>query len=438
MSMVRIRRALLAVLLLLALLTGCSRAKPRTETAAEDSPPVIVSAPEEAGEQDPAAPIYLYLGVEGYGSVDAAQKDAFRYRFYDGKETVTFAVRSDARYSIQNLLQEGRAYTLTLEQGAVIAAQEAVPLAVQSGADYDRVLRVVNAAGGAQLEETSLASGTTAFAVADEAASTLYLVPTARSYAPPVSGTPGERTLLNFLKTAMTPVGTTLYVYGGGWNWQDDGSSVQASSIGLPEPWVAFFQSQDASYDYKNGDAAHSYYPFGHWNEYFFAGADCSGYVGWALYNTFETTDGMPGYVDYADRIAPNLAARGWGSVGQSGGSLRPGDIMSMDGHVWISLGSCADGSIVIAHSTPDGGVQLSAVGNGGCEAYQLAQDSMTRYYPAWSARYPVLLRSPASYLSGTLFRWDTSAATGLADPDSVQQMDAAAALRMLFSGSRA
>ena len=44
-----------------------------------------------------------------------------------------------------------------------------------------------------------------------------------------------------------------------------------------------------------------------------------------------------------------------------------PGDIMSMNNHVWISLGTCDDGSIVIAHSTrsdsyagyPGGGVQM-------------------------------------------------------------------------------
>lgn len=436
MTVRRSSLTLLAVLLLLALLAGCSRAHPRAEDDAENRTPVTENTPEDTAAPETGDPVFIYLGVEGYGSVDAAQKDGFRYRFYDGTETVTYAIRSDADYSIQNRLLEGRAYTLTVEQGTVVAAQELAPRAVQTGADYDRVLRVLNTAGGAQLEETTLSAGAAVSGVADETASTLYLVPTAQPYAPPVSGTPGERTMLNFLRTAMTPVGTTLYVYGGAWNWQDDAASVQASSIGLPEPWVAFFQSQDDAYTYKNGDAAHSYYPFGHWNEYFFAGADCSGYVGWALYNTFETTDSQPGYVDFADRISSNLAARGWGAAGQNASAVRPGDIMSMDGHVWISLGSCSDGSIVIAHSTPDGGVQISAVGNGGCEAYRLAQDYMTRFYPAWSARYPALLRSPASYLSGDLFRWDVTAASGLSDPEGLQQMDAAAVLRLLFENA--
>ena len=163
--------------------------------------------------------------------------------------------------------------------------------------------------------------------------------------------------------------------------------------------------------------------------------------MGWALYNTFETTDGAPGYVDYADRIASNLAARGWGSVGQNASVVLPGDIMSMSGHVWIALGSCADGSIVIAHSTPSpslsgssgGGVQLGAIGTGtACEAYRLAEQYMHRYYPVWTARYAVTLQSPGSYLSGTRFTWDTAA--GLSDPEGIRQLQASEVLALLFA----
>ena len=31
-----------------------------------------------------------------------------------------------------------------------------------------------------------------------------------------------------------------------------------------------------------------------------------------------------------------------------------------MNGHVWISLGTCEDGSVVILHSTTQGGVEIS------------------------------------------------------------------------------
>ena len=66
-----------------------------------------------------------------------------------------------------------------------------------------------------------------------------------------MSGTPGEKTLKNFLATALTPVGTSLYVYGGSWDWQDVNSSNQSMTIGLSQSWIDFFQSQDANYTYK-------------------------------------------------------------------------------------------------------------------------------------------------------------------------------------------
>ena len=253
-------------------------------------------------------------------------------------------------------------------------------------------------------------------------------------YMPPVRGTPGTRTVTNFLRTALMPVGTTLYVYGGGWSRQDDGASPQAVSVGLPEEWVAFFRAQDADYSYEN------YSPRGGVNEYYYAGADCSGYLGWTLNNTLYDREGEYGLVMSSDEVASYLAARGWGSTG--GTSVRAGDVMSMEGHVWIAVGSCADGSVVIVHSTPSlslsggagGGVQLSAVGEStACEAYRLAQLYMTQYYPQWSARYPVVCKSPNTYLSGVLFSWDTASEGGLRDPDGLRALDAAAVLERLF-----
>ena len=39
---------------------------------------------------------------------------------------------------------------------------------------------------------------------------------------------PGERTLFSLLCAAMQPLGTTLYVYGGGWNLDDTGAGREA------------------------------------------------------------------------------------------------------------------------------------------------------------------------------------------------------------------
>ena len=97
----------------------------------------------------------------------------------------------------------------------------------------------------------------------------------------------------------MEPVGTTLYIYGGGWDWQDVGSSLQARTIGVSSDWVRFFVEQDENFTFKskdgnedNSDPSNSYYPYGGYNEYYYAGLDCSGFLGWALYNTLETEDG--------------------------------------------------------------------------------------------------------------------------------------------------
>ena len=109
-----------------------------------------------------------------------------------------------------------------------------------------------------------------------------------------------------------------------------------------------------------------------------------------------------------------------------------------MRGHVWISLGTCSDGSILILHSTPSdsragspgGGVQLSAIGNSvSCEAYRLAERYMAAYYPEWYARYPVKLCSFSSYTAcAGHFTWSAGY-----DPDGYLTRSPAAILQDLF-----
>ena len=90
---------------------------------------------------------------------------------------------------------------------------------------------------------------------------------------------------------------------------------------------------------------------------------------------------------------------------------FHPGDVFSMNGHVWICLGVCEDGSLVILHSTPSdsrtgqpgGGVQISGVGESeDCQAVALAQKYMSEYFPAWSQRYDAAFKSYSSYTSFT------------------------------------
>ena len=362
----------------------------------------------------------VFLGVENYGAeeTNAENRDHFRYRFsMNGKEISctmdngTQDANGTWDYPLQNLLKVGSRYRLTLEAKKVTAAEE-IPQEVPP-------------------------------------------------FTPAVSGTPGLRTLSNFLRTALMPVGTALYIYGGGWDWQDTGSAVQARTLGVSPDWVRFFREQDESFTYKskdgdeaNRDPASSYYPYGGFNQYYYAGLDCSGYLGWAVYNTLETESGKAGYVGGAGRFARRLADAGWGTWNHEAsfpsetesGDLKPGDIVSIDGHVWISLGTCADGSAVIIHSTPSlsrtgqpgGGVQISAVWKDeNCEAYALADRYMKRFCPEWYARYPAVVRSPEVYYdmeaeNAGLFRWHLSE-SGFADPEGLRDMRPADVLELLL-----
>ena len=323
----------------------------------------------------------VYLGTRADGATD---KDALRHVFRIRSAEYAWPVSCANRYAVQNVLQEGKAYALMLENGVITAAEER-----------------------------------------------LTLVPPC--FYPPVRGQPGRRTLKNVLLTALMPVGTTLYVYGGGWNWQDDAAANQAMHIGLPREWNAFFTRQNEAYHYKNT----TYYPRGGWNRWYYAGADCSGYLGWVVYNVLHaesrTVAESRGYVVPSAHMAARMAEWGLGTLHreecgvQPSESFRPGNIFSLNGHVWLCVGRCADGSLVIVHSTPSpsrdgrgagGGVQLSALDPAereDCAADRLCRRYMERYYPAWSARYASVRKSYAQYAAQTgagRFSWH------IADPD--------------------
>ena len=361
----------------------------------------------------------VYLGIKDYG-LDEINKDNienFVYLFEIDGEVFEYRVSDEnPDYPIQNALKEGYYYYLTEEDGTIIDVEEII-------------------------EKTAL-------------------------YDSPVAGTPGERTLTNYLETALMPVGTTLYIYGGGWDWQDEGSSIQARTLGVSPDWITFFNDHDEDYTYRDpdndpakSDPTTSYYPYGRFNEYYYAGLDCSGYVGWVIYNTFETENGLDGYVGASTRFARRLSGYGFGDWtqnirmpdGRNGYEMKPGDVMSINGHVWISLGTCDDGSVVIVHSTPSrsrtgqpgGGVQISAVGwSDKCEAYILADHYMSEYYPEWYERYPIYLCDPGVYFAingeyAGRFTWDVEGGNGLADPDGLQDMEPEEVLLTLFASAQ-
>ena len=434
------------------------------------------SALEADGSTSAGNETYVYLGVKDYGTVKADSKPDFVHRFYTNGEEVQYTIASDDKYAVQNKLQEGYVYDLTIEDGVVTDAAAATATAEGTikeindtrvtfedgtSAPYFHIYEISNTAAGA----TAVAAVTDLTALAGKTAKvygdTVYLTFIAEPYTAPVYGTPGVRTLKNYLQTAMNPVGTALYVYGGSWDWQDVNSSNQALTIGLPQSWIDFFQQQDANYTYMNdGDHAHSYYPDNSWNQYYYAGVDCSAYIGWTIYNVMHTesttNDKSDGYVMSAVKMAKTFADKGWGEFTRDIKSFKPGDIFSMSGHVWTVLGVCDDGSIVFLHSTPSdskagqggGGVQLSALNpnsddDKNCEAYKLVTKYMTKYYPEWSERYDAVLRSYISYATpatGTEYRetwsgnfsWNLDG-SGLTDPEGYADKSAAEILADLF-----
>lgn len=423
-------RNMLFVAFLAVILCGCGREqvqeqqqKEQQQEEQQQKKQQQQMEPQQAQSQQTQQKKAVYLGVENYGAEETNKdnKDHFTYRFeIDGQEEVmhidngTKDEDGDYGYPLQNALKEGYSYEITVTDGVVTKAEE--------------------------------------IAASDQA-----------SFEPVVGGIPGEKTLKNFLSTALMPVGTALFVYGGGWDWQDKGSAVQARTIGISPDWVRFFEGQDGNYTYRdkdgdeaNRDPAASYYPYGGYNEYYYAGLDCSGYLGWVLYNTFETESGNEGYVVGAADAAKSLSDAGYGQWmqdvkvpdGSAETAMKPGDIMSIDGHVWISLGTCGDGSVVIVHSTPTnsrsgqpgGGVQIGAVGTDEvCEAYCLADYYMSEFYPAWYSRYDTALKDPEGYFAfggdtAGRFSWEVTGANGgLTDPDGMREMFPQEVLAELF-----
>lgn len=91
----------------------------------------LLVAPASALEADGSTSVgnetYVYLGVKDYGTVSSKNpgKDNFIHRFFADGKVVEFKVANDGRYSIQNTLQEGYVYDLTVENSVVTAASAA-------------------------------------------------------------------------------------------------------------------------------------------------------------------------------------------------------------------------------------------------------------------------------------------------------------------------
>ena len=241
----------------------------------------------------------------------------------------------------------------------------------------------------------------------------------------------GKSTVKNFLRTAIAPIGSTMYVWGGGWNKADTAAGKEAKSVGLSASWRSFAKDKKAGYNYRN------------YRYLIHKGLDCSGYVGWCVYNIQNTSNGKKGYVYSASKQAEKFAKLGYGSFTKAAdiSDYKPGDIMSSTcsccGHVWIVVGECEDGSVVLAHASPPGVILSGTVtpeGKKNSDACKLAGKYMKKYYPVWYKKYPDVCKG-STYLShyGQM-RWNVDGENCLlSDPDGYEEMNAEEVLKDLF-----
>ena len=236
----------------------------------------------------------------------------------------------------------------------------------------------------------------------------------------------GTKTIKNYLAGALQPVGKALYVWGGGWN-----DSTRKGLSDTMTSWYNKWSANPSSYDYNN------YRDLSTSNRA--KGFDCSGFVGWSAYQVMQTQSGVGyGYTVVSGEIGSYYKGKGWGSIvnqsylSQNGWELKPGDIGYNDGHTWIVLGQCSDKSVVIIHSTPQAGVQISGTttptGSYSSEAVALAKKYMSLY-----SGYSIFNYHPSvgNYIrNGNYLRWNGDT---LSDPDGYYNMTADQILYDLF-----
>ena len=432
----------------------------------------------------------VYLGVSGYGTYRVSSRRLTQLDhvfFVNGKKysaKIKNATKRGDRYHIQNLLQEGYVYVVQIKNTDLIAIKPIEQLSNYSDGKINHVSRkyiyvkhkryvisknfishkVLMNGGESDVIPVKLHNDDYIKFITNKNKEVVkaYVYPF-HEYIPPIKGDPGVRTLKNFIATALSAVGTGLYVYGGSWSWHNGFCSRQSTTIGVPQSWIDFFQAKDTNYSYKNFidkkrkgkeivDHSRSYYPYKGWNQYYYAGVDCSAFVSWVLYNITHTSSGQSGIICGSTYIGSLYSRKGWGILVRKKKDVKkfkhvfePGDIVSVKGHVWICLGTCEDKSVLLVHSTssnsitgnPGGGVQLSAIGKSKkCIAYKLADHYMKTYYSEWYERYRPFLCEGKKYIifrniNTGIFKWKIGAL--LDDPDGYKNKTPREILEDLF-----
>ena len=235
----------------------------------------------------------------------------------------------------------------------------------------------------------------------------------------------GKSTIKNFLRTGISPMGSTLYIWGGGWNGFAGNNKAQKFKTGLSQTWRKFASKHPSDYDYTDYLLQRE------------KGLDCSGFVGNCVYNIMETSNGKRSYVTSAYYEGRYYAKLGLGKYASRAmaGKRKAGDIMCCATHVWICLGECKDGSAVVLHSSPPmvslaGTPSRDGVKNS--KAVKLARKYMKAYYPQQYAAYPnSIYRGNVYNTSYGRMRWKKSV---LSDPEGYKGRTANTILKDLFA----
>ena len=226
------------------------------------------------------------------------------------------------------------------------------------------------------------------------------------------------------LKAALEPVGSTLYVYGGGWNEEDTAAGVECMTYGVSPNWKVFFDNNNSSYNYKN-----TMYQIHN-------GLDCTGYVGYSVYQVFGNKYSNNGYVYESGKVGNAYTALFSSSYINRNNIERyyPGDIMCRNGHAFIVIGKCSDGSLLFLHASPPV-VSLCGTatpgGNSNSEAVNLARTYMSKYYPESATRYNSFYRDTSYLKNYDQMHWNRAV---LADPDGYDNMTPEQILKDLFN----
>lgn len=239
-------------------------------------------------------------------------------------------------------------------------------------------------------------------------------------------------TLKDLLKTAFMPVGKTMYIYGGGWNYNDTAAGISTMTKGLNPLWHNFFSKQNKNYNFRNYNYKKDF-------SLTYNGLDCSAYIGWVIYNIFGDKYSKNGYVYKSTQVATKLQKIGLGKVTKKenikkfvSGSILSSSVKEYN-HVWLCVGQCTDSSVVLLHSSPPG-VMLSGTytknGEKNSDAIMLAEQYMKKYYSDWFKLYPKISRDESYLKCYDMFEWHDNI---LCDNENYKNLTADKILTDLF-----